>query len=177
MASIGKKTESLVWTDDEVELLLRVTLEYKSQKYQENGVLPREIFRDIVGISTTISNGRHGCRQGFPSPAGKHLASTTNTGMLWTPGIGMATDGLCSSISNYVKTSRVDRWEPPASLWELKLQTQRNPRRLLACFPHLPVIRPRLMPTWTPVKSASTPLTALTVLPLQSYAIDAICSR
>nr|XP_057945606.1 uncharacterized protein LOC131139747 [Doryrhamphus excisus] len=36
MASARPKVESFVWTDDEVELLLRVTLEYKSNKYQEN---------------------------------------------------------------------------------------------------------------------------------------------
>ncbi|XP_054626344.1 uncharacterized protein si:ch211-174j14.2 [Dunckerocampus dactyliophorus] len=36
MASTRQKPESFVWTDDEVELLLRVTLEYKTQKYQEN---------------------------------------------------------------------------------------------------------------------------------------------
>ncbi|XP_063060615.1 uncharacterized protein LOC134453794 [Engraulis encrasicolus] len=36
MSATAKKNESLVWTDDEVELLLRVTLEYKTTRYQEN---------------------------------------------------------------------------------------------------------------------------------------------
>ncbi|XP_060754934.1 uncharacterized protein LOC132866265 [Neoarius graeffei] len=35
-ATTRGKTDSLVWTDDEVELLLRVTLKYKTSKYQEN---------------------------------------------------------------------------------------------------------------------------------------------
>ncbi|XP_041867925.1 uncharacterized protein LOC121656825 [Melanotaenia boesemani] len=36
MAGIQAKRETLVWTDDEVELLLRVTLDYKTTKLQEN---------------------------------------------------------------------------------------------------------------------------------------------
>ncbi|XP_060769457.1 uncharacterized protein LOC132876169 [Neoarius graeffei] len=32
----GGKTDSLIWTDDEAELLLRVTLNYKTSKYQKN---------------------------------------------------------------------------------------------------------------------------------------------
>ncbi|KAM4536227.1 uncharacterized protein PAE49_020877 [Odontesthes bonariensis] len=35
-ASTSRKNDSLVWTDDEVELLLRVSLDYKTARYQEN---------------------------------------------------------------------------------------------------------------------------------------------
>lgn len=31
-----RRTKILVWTDDEIKLLLRVTLDYKTTKYQEN---------------------------------------------------------------------------------------------------------------------------------------------
>ncbi|KAK0135754.1 hypothetical protein N1851_028378 [Merluccius polli] len=36
MAPVAKKAESFVWTDCEVELLLRLTLDYKANKLQEN---------------------------------------------------------------------------------------------------------------------------------------------
>ncbi|KAM4581210.1 uncharacterized protein PAE49_005816 [Odontesthes bonariensis] len=36
MSSSARRNDSLVWTDDEVELLLRVTLEYKTTRYEEN---------------------------------------------------------------------------------------------------------------------------------------------
>ncbi|XP_047453544.1 uncharacterized protein si:ch211-174j14.2 [Mugil cephalus] len=33
---MAKRIDSFVWTDDEVELLLRITLEYKASKFQDN---------------------------------------------------------------------------------------------------------------------------------------------
>ena len=36
MAPVAKKAESFVWTDCKVELLLRLTLDYKANKLQQN---------------------------------------------------------------------------------------------------------------------------------------------
>lgn len=74
MASGGKKADSLVWTDDEVELLLRVTLDYKVEKYQQN--VDWESYSSKYGDITLAF------RQHYPSgdmAAGKDFSHDTNS--------------------------------------------------------------------------------------------------
>lgn len=63
---------SFMWTDDEVELLLSVTLQYKCEKTEEgtDWETALKIPRHIAGISGEISRRRGGREDGerIPTP-------------------------------------------------------------------------------------------------------------
>lgn len=75
MASL---VDSLVWTDDEIKLLLRVTLDYKSAKYKES--CHRKCAVITLAIRKPYPSGDMAVEKDFPHDPNKLGGST---GVAW----------------------------------------------------------------------------------------------
>ena len=118
----GNKPESFIWSDDEVELLLNVTIEYKAAKSIENidwescqskygDILDRFVNQyptpeNATAIQKDFPHKKEQILQG--TLASKLKMSVRNTGRQWTRGERAVMAVLCCCISNCARIYGAD---------------------------------------------------------------------